>query len=177
MTAISYQTLSDKWKAQLKQFDDWRIALAREAYGLRNDIAAALGAPEKWVSHKTSEERRYVEVIDLSTKDKEPAGTFSHNAIKDDGELIFGISFTFDHALNSYPKSLYHIAMAVRYRDTVPEFCHWDTRENCPISGMVWQRDKAMVVSEILSMLETYLSYDPFQGIPSKARIGFIQEQ
>jgi len=42
---------------------------------------------------------------------------------------------------------------------------------------MIWQRDKKVVVSEILFMLETHLSFDPFHGIPSKARIGFIQEQ
>lgn len=174
MSATTYQALSDKWKAQEKQFEEWRVGLVREAHGLRNDVAAALGAPEKWLSPRTREERRYVEIIDLSTDDKGPASAFSRDAITDDGELVFGISFTFDQALNSYPKSLRHIAMATRYKNGIPEFCFWDTRENR--SGTAWQRDKAVVVAEMLANLEKHLSFDPFQGIPGKTGMGFIQE-
>lgn len=176
MPAITYQELSDLWKAQRKQLDDWRVALAREAHGLRNDVATALGGPDKWVSHNTREERRYVEVIELSNEEKRPAGAFSGDAITDDGELVFGMSFTFDHAPNSYPKSLYYIAMAVRYRAAVPEFCQWDTRENSPTSGTVWKREKAVVVTELLANFERNFSFDPFQGIPGRSRIGFVQE-
>jgi hypothetical protein len=174
MMAPTYQSLTEKWKKQADQFFDWRKQLAQEAHGLRNDVASVLGGPEKWTTFHDHEERRYVEIIDLSVAERPPAGFVFKDAISDKGELIFGISFTFDRASNSYPKSQYYIALAVRFRDSVPEFCQWDSKANQPMAGSSWERDKQKLIERLLAVLERHISFDPFQGIPERSGIGFI---
>ena len=174
MAEITYQALVDKLQAQSKKFDEWRPALINEAYVIRSDIVSILGCPEEWVTHDKAERRKYVDVINLSNSNGGFAGILSYNSITDQGELVFGISFTLDLGPKIHPKWISYIPVAVRYKDYIPEYCQWDTHSEAPRTGSSWQRSKKLFIEEILNALNRYLSMDPFQGIPVKSTIGFI---
>lgn len=175
MTNNTYEYLSGLWKHQGERFDEWRIALVREAHALRNLVASKIGGPERWESHDRREQRRYVEVIDLSVAEKPVAAAFSKNAITDDGELYFGLSFTFDRGVNAYPKTLYHIAIAVRFNNNQPQFSFWDTQLKCSEPQGSWLSDKEALTEQIVERLTRYLSFDPFSGVERLSSIGFVQ--
>jgi hypothetical protein len=177
MTSTTYQSLSEKWKLQENRFKEWRLALVSEAHKLRDELATAMGSPEHWLSHDSRQKRRYVELVDLSTPEKSAPSLIFHGVTNDKGELVFGISLTFDNGANTYPKSSYHLAIVVRYKAGASEFCRWDTDSNEPAVGAVWKPDKDAMVAELIKIIDSYFSFDPFNGIPQRLGIGFISSQ
>jgi hypothetical protein len=172
----TYRDLTKLWKNNKELFEQWDRALFREAYELRNLMEKLLEAPkETWALHDKPGQARYVEVIDLALDRKPLSGRFSKSAYTDDGELYFGLSFTFDNGIETYPKSIYHVAVAIRFFRKQLELCLWDTETMQPKSKWFSNRDE--FGTEIIETITRYFKMDPFEGIQGKSTIGFIKSE
>lgn len=174
MADNTYESLAEMWKGQRERFDEWRHSLTREAHALRNAVASKLGGPERWESHDGKEQRRYVEIIDLSVATKPVGAAFAQDAITDEGELYFGIQVTFDHGVNTYPKTLYHIPAAIRFHSGQAQFSFWDTQSH-HAEGSSWLSDRDAIASQVVERLVRHLSFDPFAGASQRPSIGFVK--
>lgn len=175
MANDSYDSLTEMWKRQRENYREWQFALNRAAHTFRNTVASKVGGPESWESYDKRQQRRYIEIVDLSSDNKPVTSLFPDAAITNDGELCFGLSFTFDHGLNTYPKALYHVALAVRFSNSQPQFSFWDTKSNRPEEGGSWSSDADSFADGIIERLISYFSFNPFEGSAQRPAIGFVQ--
>jgi len=175
MPNTSYTSLVELWKQQEERFIQWRVSLKREAEAIRNTVALKIGNSDSWESHDGKERRRYVEILDLSAPENPAVGPLTSEAISDGGELYFGLSFTLDHGAKTYPKSQYHVAIAVRFANSQPQYAFWDTKMSKIEKDDMWLSDKEKFADEIIRRLENYFSFDPFVGSMQRASIGFVR--
>lgn len=168
-----HRDLTELWKKRRELFKQWWSDLNYQAYELRDLIEKLLEAPkEMWETHDKPGQMRYVELIDLSFEKKPVAVQFSESALTDNGEFYFGLSFTFDDGVKTYPKSLYHVPVAIRFYRKQLEFCIWDTENMQNKSKWFSSRDE--FTTEIVETITRYFKMDPFDGIQGKSTIGFI---
>ncbi len=177
MKEMNLKELTELWKARQDLFSKWQKALIQKANALRDIVAKLLDVPDDyWESQDAREQRRYVEIIDISEPEKPVARSFSPSAITDKGELVFGLSFTFDNGRNTYPKCLHHVAIGIRFFQKKPQFCFWDTKTRQPMVDSPWQSDIDNFGNEILQMIERHFRFDPFDDFQNKPPIGFVQD-
>lgn len=171
----NYTDLNELWDTQQIRWREWHQALRAQALRLRQEVETGISAPlQPWSEPRSTEQRRYVEVIDLSDERTRLRGSLPDNAITDDGELIFGLSITFEKAPNTFPKQIVHVPIAVRFSESQPQFGFYDTQCKTLESHTTWETDLTVFVEALLRRVEDYLRVDPFAGPRKKSAIGFL---
>ena len=167
--------LNDLWKSQRKEIERWQESLVREAVKLYKSVSARLQPdPETWPDFGTGEQRKYVDLLDISEKPQQLRGGFTHKSFTDEGELFFAIQVTFDQGLRTYPKTQLHVPIAVRYKAGTPQFSFFDTQSKTVEPQAQWNADIGVFTEAVISRIEKYLRFDPFHGPRSPSSIGFL---
>jgi hypothetical protein len=165
-----YHSLEKRVNDQRTKMIRWRHDIVNEARGLREAFASVLKAPEEPVAI-AGLPYRYVDLVDIKNPGSPPPPLFPDDAYTSNLEFVFGISLTFKAGAEH---AVYVAQLGARYKDEVIEFCTWDPM-SCAQVGGGWQRDKDVLIAEVLDLLDQRLAFDPFRGPREKAGIGFIE--
>ena len=169
---MTHDEIISLWKKQRDQYQAWQIALRKTAELLRKTIEELLQPPaETWLDTQKNKNYRYIDLVDISKKDKPRGIPLSSESITPTGELVFGLGITLDHGVTTYPKSLFHIPVAIRFINKQPEYSLFNTDT---WASEKWEKDLDKFCQTILSEIVQYLSFDPFDGQKKTTSIGFI---
>lgn len=174
MTDINHQQLRELWIKRRDKYRSWEKDIVAGAYELRSKIAEKLVAPENWTDPKTNETHRYIELIILDTKLKPKTDNELTELISNLGELPFGISVALDYKESSFPKTLLHAPVSIRYLNNEMQYAWWDTENEMVEAQSNWSGEIDKFVAEILRKIEENLSHSPYSGFDTKTKIGFI---
>jgi hypothetical protein len=166
--------LNDLWKRQTDQFLLWQNSLYQQAALLRNEVSGILQpTPEEWTDPKSGNKINYVELYNISDKPRRVFDEgFSSESLTDEGELIFGIAITFDQGLDTFPKTIRHIPVAVRFKNKVPQFSFINMQTKKPESE--WDPDINIFADALVTKIASFLKFNPFEGPRSQSSIGFL---
>jgi len=174
MPNTTYEDLAKLWKNQEECFSKWRMALTREVHQLRNEVVSKISSPDSWETHEEKETRHYIEILDLKNPDKPVPTKYISDTTTDNGELYFGLGFTFDNGVNTYPKASYHVALAIRFINNKPEFSFWDVQMKEIKGGSNWISDRQIFIDKVIQLMKNSFSFDPFDGPDRRLAIGFV---
>lgn len=171
---MDYEELNSLWIMQREQYQLWEDRLIRYAKQLRDYFEEKLSLPKKtWVIYDTKEEHRYVELVDFFNKNESKIKNPSNTSITPEGFLAFGISITFNHGLDTYPKQNIYIPIAIQYNEKRLEHAFFDTESNSVSEGWIVEKDD--FYEKFTKKLHDYLSHDPHDGFDIKTnQIGFL---
>lgn len=171
---MKHTELTDLWKNQTNQFQLWQNSLDQQAAILRDEVSGILKPiPEEWTDPKNGHKLHYIELYDISDKPRPVFDEgFSSQSLTDEGELIFGIAITFDHGLDTFPKTIRHMPVAVRFKNKVPQFSFINMQTKNPESE--WDPDINNFAEALVNKIANYLKYDPFEGPRTRSSIGFL---
>ncbi|EMR0602256.1 hypothetical protein D7Y46_04285 [Stenotrophomonas maltophilia] len=171
---MNYEELNKAWKTQREQYLLWERRLMHHAQEVCDHFEEKLRLPQaSWTTYDGTEERPYVELVDLSDRSKPKRGAPSNKSITDEGTLVFGIGIIFDHGPDSHPKRSISIPIAVRYNKMNPEYAVHSFEGDQPAES--WVQDMDTLYSNATKKLHEYLSHDPHNGFAKQERaIGFI---
>jgi hypothetical protein len=175
MCKISYEHFRKLWLEQTELYIKCTDDLIRGAYTLRSRLAELIKAPEKWIDPVNSKEHRYIEIISLKTKASPDNTQDLSESINEKGVLPVGLSIALDHNINSYPKTLFHMPVALRYADKELQFSLWNPELDEPEGKLNWTSDLDSFLSELLSQIEKYFTHDPYSGFEKKPQFGFTK--
>jgi hypothetical protein len=175
MCKISYEHLRQLCLNQIELYIKCQDDLIKGAYTLRNRIAELIKAPEEWTDCLTSEKHRYIEIISLKTKTNPDNPQDLCESINEKGILPVGLSIAMNHNINSYPKTLFHMPVAIRYMDNKLQFSLWNPELDEPEGKLNWTSDLDGFLFELLSQIEKYFSHDPYSGFDKQPQFGFTK--
>jgi len=158
-----------------KRVTEWRQDMLKAAEELKEKVAVRIGAPSTWRNLKTGEDHPYVEVISLRKKQRPVNLLDLFEELSDQGELPFGISIALDISENSYPKTLFNLPVAVRFSKGIMQLNLWNTDDQCVRDDASWSADSDEFTESLVTELEKFFEYDPYQGGSESTSIGFIQ--
>lgn len=170
---MEYNELVELWKKQREQYQLWEVRLTFGSQKLRDQMEAALNlSVKKWLNYDTKEEHRYVELVDFYRKPKAERNPPKADSITPKGELVFGMSVTFDHGPNSYPKSNMYIPIAMRFNQNKIEYARFNTENDC--AEQEWTTDGEEFCSKMIKQYADDFNHDPHAGFERKTQIGFM---
>ena len=171
---MKYAELTELWKKQREKYKNWQIGLMQNAEKLRIKMEEYLQPPaEKWKEDDKPITHNYIALVDLSKEDRPISGNISRESITNEGELLFGLGITFDHGVNTYPKQLLHIPVAIRFFENNPEYSFFDTETGGIEKPIHWEKNIDQFCETMVSRIVAYLNFDPFNGPKGKSSIGF----
>lgn len=170
---MEYNDLVELWKKQREQYQLWNVRLMQSAEILRNEMEKTLNLPvSEWTEHETNRKRRYVELVDFYMKKKPVRTSPSDDSITSEGELVFGVSVTFDHGANSYPKESLYVPVAIKFNQNRIEYAFYNSEMNT--ADHEWTADIAEFCSKSIKRYADYLGHDPHSGFGKRTQMGFI---
>lgn len=172
-----YDELNSSWKTQRERYQLWEIRLLHYAKQLRDYFEERLSPPAtSWINYQTKEEHNYIELVDFFGEAKPTRKNPSNTSITPDGFLAFGISITFDHGPDTYPKQNIFVPIAIRYNGQKLEHAFYDMDSNSVSEA--WTADKDAFYAMFSKRLHDYLSHDPHDGFGQKKKgIGFLADR
>jgi hypothetical protein len=172
---MNHAELDDLLRSYREGIERWQKSLVYEAVNLFKSVAARLKPePETWLDPYTGEQHEYVALLDISEEPKQLRRSFTSKSITDKDELFFAIQVTFDQASEVYPMAQLRVPVAVRFRAGKPEFSLFDTQSQAARSPEQWNPDMSNFTEAVISEIEDFLRFDPFQGPRSPSSIGFL---
>ena len=175
---MQYSELNNLWIEQTEQYKLWRNSLIVNVEKLRSEVMTLLQPPrDVWIDINTKEQHRYVELYHISDNPRPIRGGFSDDSFTENNELVFGISVTFEHGSNAYPKQVLNMPVAVKFSNKIPEFAFVNCESKLPEGS--WYSDVGKFAESMITKMLEYLRYDPFVGVADenivkRTSIGFI---
>lgn len=170
---MEYTELVELWKKQREQYQLWEVRLTFSTEKLRKEMETALNiSVNEWINHETKQKNRYVELVDFYGKEKAERKPPKADSIAPNGELVFGVSVTFDHGLNSYPKANLYIPVAMRFNQSKIEYARFDMENDC--AKQEWTTDGREFCKRLIKQYADYFEHDPHSGFGRKTQIGFV---
>lgn len=171
---MNYTDLAELWKSRRLQYQEWQLCLLHSPKALCSALEAKLAPPAKtWKELDANTTHPYVEIVDFYGLDKAERKPLGEDAITPEGFLIFGISVTFDHGVQSYPKQAIYVPAASKLTQNGVEFALFDTHTGAPEVGS-WTKDAETFCQKLIGCYKEYLSHDPHSGFSKKTKIGFV---
>jgi hypothetical protein len=172
---MNHAELNDLLKSTREKIERWQKNLFNEAFNLLESVSARLKPdPATWPDFQTGEQHEYVALLDISEEPERRGGGFTKKSITNKDELFFALQVTFDQGPQVYPKTQLYVSVAVRFRAGKPEFSFFDAQTQAARSPEQWNPDMNNFTEAVISELENFLRYDPFQGPRSPSPIGFL---
>jgi hypothetical protein len=172
---MNHAELNDLLRSTREKIERWQKSLVEEAFKLFESVSARLKPdPATWPDFQTGEQNEYVALLDISEEPERLGGGFTKKSITNKDELFFAIQVTFDQGPQVYPKTQLYVSVAVRFRAGKPEFSFFDTQTQAARSPEQWNPDLSNFTEAVISEIENFLRYDPFQGPRSPSPIGFL---
>ena len=172
---MNHAELNDLLRSYREGVELWQKSLVDEAVDLLKSVVARLKPePETWLDPYTGEQHEYVALLDISEEPQRLRGRFTSKSITKKDELFFAIQVTFDQASEFYPMAQLRVPVAVRFRAGKPEFSFFDTQTQAARSPEQWNPDMGNFTEAVISEIENFLRYDPFQGPRLPSPIGFL---
>lgn len=170
---MEYNELVELWKKQREQYQLWEVRLTSSTEELRKKMEDALKIPvNEWVNQETKERNQYVGLVDFYRKEKAERKPPKSDSITSNGELVFGVSVTFEHSPNSYPKVNLYIPTAMRFSKSKIEYARFNTENDC--AEQEWTTDSEEFCKRLIKQYADYFDHDPHSGFGRKTQIGFV---
>ena len=170
---MKYAELNDLWNAQEDRLLEWRNALREQAVRLRNELVVAIEAPPDWSDPATGENRKYVDLLYLPPPEAgRVKGQVPDEAITDNGEMIFSVSFVFEASETSPAREVLYVPVALHFSKGAPQYAFWNM-ERAEVDGE-WESEPSKFIGVLLERVKNYVSSDPFIGFVGRTTIGFV---
>ena len=163
------------WTKQEDRFAEWRDALCKQCKLLRDAFVARVETPaQPWVNSVSGETHPYVDLLYLHPETKRMKGHIPKEALTEKGELMFGLTITFDRDRDSFPKETAYFQLAVRFNAGRAQFSFFKTESDGAATPPGWVSEIPQFVDLMLERLREYVDFDPFAGARDKMGIGFL---
>ena len=171
---MQHSELSELWRKQRRNDEDWHRQLVGSAIKLRNSVRELLNPdPSTWQDVNTKAKNEYVEIVDFYGLDKPNRGDLRNLNADSAGVLVYGIAVTFDNGPDSYPKHDIYIPVASRLMGSDPEHALFDREKESPDNN--WHSDLEAFSRKLVERLKDYLSHNAFDGFEKRQKFGFIE--
>lgn len=173
---MKYAELNSLWIKQDEAYREWHRELFTKVSELRQSIIDAIEPPEKWTEPEGGT-HPYISIVAIAqVQEGQPKHlTRSNMETTENGDCAFGVSFTFDHGVDRFPKSCLYIPVVIRFEKRIAQYCLWDTQQESIADGENWSDDKAAFINTVLEKFAEALAFNPKDGLQNKPKIGFIQ--
>lgn len=172
---MKHSQLCELWASQEDRFAEWRDALPKPCFLLRDAFVAEVESPsEPWVHPVSGEKHPYVSLLYLHPQTIPMKGTPPPDSITERGELMFGLAITLDRDNGAFPKESMYLNLAVRFSSGQAQFTFFSSEREEAEVPPGWVSDVGKFVGLAVDRIRGYLDFDPFDGAREKTGIGFL---